>query len=395
MRGPLLGPPDRRAPGGAAATHDQVGRLGDGPLRRRRLQARELDDAPDRDRGVAGGHRRAQAEGRRPARHPHRPGRVRRYPRHGRGGRSPEGRRRARAAGAARGRARVVWRGPQARAARVADGHRPGRPHVPRRGRGLDRRRDQAHRHDLCRRAADALPRAAAGVRSGDGVRPRRPRGAGGEAAGPRAGGVAWARLGRGGHRGAARRARASPHTVRVSDAPTEGVAELYAAPPAEFTARRDALAKELRSSDRAAANAIKKLRKPSVSAAAVNRLARSTPDDVEALLAAGEALRQAQLGGGDRDAIRAAARDEREAVEKLVGEAGKLSAAVLEEVRETLHAAATDEEARELVRRGVLTEARRAVGLGGFGVAAPEPSPAPAPAKKKSTTAQRRKEAE
>jgi hypothetical protein len=168
-------------------------------------------------------------------------------------------------------------------------------------------------------------------------------------------------------------------------------VDELYGAPPGEFIARRDALAKELRSSDRAAADAVRKLRKPSVSAAAVNRLARSAPDDVEALLAAGEALRQAQLGGGDRDAIRAAARDEREAVEKLVGEAGKLSAAVLEEVRETLHAAATDEEARELVRRGVLTEARRAVGLGGFGVAAP----APAPAKKKSTTEQRRKEAE
>jgi hypothetical protein len=176
-----------------------------------------------------------------------------------------------------------------------------------------------------------------------------------------------------------------------VSEAPAEVVDELYGAPPGEFIARRDALAKGLRSSDRAAADAVKKLRKPSVSAAAVNRLARSAPDDVEALLAAGEALRQAQLGGGDRDAIRAAARDEREAVEKLVGEAGKLSAAVLEEVRETLHAAATDEEARELVRRGVLTEARRAVGLGGFGVAAP----APAPAKKKSTTEQRRKEAE
>jgi hypothetical protein len=178
-----------------------------------------------------------------------------------------------------------------------------------------------------------------------------------------------------------------------VSEAPTEVVDELYGTPPGEFIARRDALAKELRSSDRAAADAVKKLRKPSVSAAAVNQLARSAPEDVEALLAAGEALRQAQLGGGDRDAIRAAARDEREAVEKLVGEAGKLSAAVLEEVRETLHAAATDEEARELVRRGVLTEARRAVGLGGFGVAAP--APAPAPAKKKSTTEQRRKEAE
>src|SRR3954452_8793063 len=114
---------------------------------------------------------------------------------------------------------------------------------------------------------------------------------------------------------------------------------ELYGAPLEEFIARRDARAKELRKAgDRAAADAVKKLRKPSVSAAAVNRLARSAPDDVSGLLAAGEALRQAQLGGGDRDAIRAAARDEREAVEALVAQAGRLSPAVAEEVRETLH---------------------------------------------------------
>ena len=157
-----------------------------------------------------------------------------------------------------------------------------------------------------------------------------------------------------------------------MSEAPPEVVDELYGAPLDEFIARRDARAKELRGRDRAAADAVKKLRKPSVSAAAVNQLARRAPDDVEGLLAAGEALRQAQLGGGDRDAIRAAARDEREAVEKLAGQAGKLSPAALEEVRETLHAAATDEETRELVRRGILTEARQAVGLGGFGAVAP-----------------------
>jgi hypothetical protein len=172
-------------------------------------------------------------------------------------------------------------------------------------------------------------------------------------------------------------------------------VDELYGAPPDEFTARRDARVKELRKSDRAAADAIKKLRRPSVSAAAVNQLVRRAPDDVEALLAAGEALRQAQLGGGDRDAIRAAARDEREAVERLVGQAGKLSPAALEEVRETLHAAATDEEAREQVRRGVLTEAKQAVGLGGFGAVAPAPAPASPKKKKQSTTEQREREAE
>jgi hypothetical protein len=116
-----------------------------------------------------------------------------------------------------------------------------------------------------------------------------------------------------------------------MAEAPEDIVDELYGAPLDEFIARRDARAKELRKSDRAAADAVKKLRKPSVSAAAVNRLVRSSPDDAEALLAAGEALRQAQLGGGDRDAVRSAAHDEREAVEKLAGAAGKLSPSTLE----------------------------------------------------------------
>jgi hypothetical protein len=156
-----------------------------------------------------------------------------------------------------------------------------------------------------------------------------------------------------------------------VSEAPSEVVDELYGAPLDEFVARRDARAKEIRKTDRAAADAVKKLRKPSVAAAALNRLARGAGDDVKALLAAGEALRQAQFGGGDRDAIRAAVQDEREAVERLVEQAGKLSPSTLEEVREALRAAATDDEARAGIERGNLTEARRASGLGGFGLAA------------------------
>ena len=69
-------------------------------------------------------------------------------------GRAGEGGPRARAAGAAGGRAALVRRGLPARAARVADRHRPGRPHVPRRRGRVDRGRDQAHRHDRGGRAA-------------------------------------------------------------------------------------------------------------------------------------------------------------------------------------------------------------------------------------------------
>jgi hypothetical protein len=164
-----------------------------------------------------------------------------------------------------------------------------------------------------------------------------------------------------------------------------EIVEELYGTPFDEFVARRDARAKELRSGgDRAAADGVKKLRKPSVSAAAVNRLARDATDSVSSLLAAGEALRQAQLGGGDRDAIRSAASEEREAVDRLVAEAGAygLSPAALDEVRSTLHAAALDDSVREDVRRGVLVEPRQAMGLGGLGatVSRPRAGRAPAP---------------
>jgi hypothetical protein len=151
-----------------------------------------------------------------------------------------------------------------------------------------------------------------------------------------------------------------------AGEVPPELVDELYGAPAEEFIAGRDAKAKELRSGgDRALADAVKKLRKPSVSAAAVNRLARVAPEDVSALLAAGEALRQAQFGGADRETIRSAAADERAAVERLVSAAGRLSPAVAEEVRGTLHAAASDDETRELVRRGVLVEPRVVAGFG------------------------------
>lgn len=163
-----------------------------------------------------------------------------------------------------------------------------------------------------------------------------------------------------------------------AAEVPPELVEELYGVAVGDFIAERDARARELRKGgDRALADAVKKLRKPSVSAAAVNRLAREAPDDMSALLAAGEALRQAQLGGGDRDAIRSAASDERSAVDRLVRAAGSLSAAVEEEVRGTLHAAASDDETRSLVERGVLTEARQVAGFGGFGLVAGPKAPA------------------
>ena len=156
--------------------------------RRRRLQAAQLDDPSDRDRGGARPDRRPQAQGRRPAGDPDRRGDLGLRARDGpQGRRRPgEGRRRGPPPGGARRRARLVRRGLPARAARVADRHRPGRPDVPRRGGRLDRGGDQAHRHDRRGRAAHALPRADPARPRARRV-PRRARRAGREAPGPRA----------------------------------------------------------------------------------------------------------------------------------------------------------------------------------------------------------------
>ncbi len=98
---------DRAAARGAAADHRQGRRIGARARRRRWLQAAQLDDAADRDRGVDRSRdRRAQArrQERGPARDRRRADDLRRHARHGlprRGRRPQQGRRRGAPAGAA------------------------------------------------------------------------------------------------------------------------------------------------------------------------------------------------------------------------------------------------------------------------------------------------------
>ena len=128
---------------------------------------------------------------------------------------------------------------------------------------------------------------------------------------------------------------------------------------------------------DREAADEVKALKKPSEPAWAVNQLARSNKREVNALLKAGERLRDAQLGGGGRDKLRAAIADEREQVGKLAALAEPLLGArpgpKLERVRSALHAAATDEPTREAITAGRLVEDVEAIGLGPFGLSTAE----------------------
>ncbi len=168
---------------------------------------------------------------------------------------------------------------------------------------------------------------------------------------------------------------------------------DLYGLPLDRFIPERGALAKALRADGRRDdAAEVAGLRKPSVAAWAVNQLVRSQPAGVQALLHAGDELRDAQArllaGSGDGKALRAANEHEREAVDELVraaqgllsSDGHELSPAVVERVADTLHAAALDEGARERVRDGRLERELRHVGLGlgetadPFAVAPPPP---------------------
>ncbi len=121
-------------------------------------------------------------------------------------------------------------------------------------------------------------------------------------------------------------------------DETTEIIDRLYELPPAEFTAARNEAARELRKAGRREdAERVMALRKPTAAADAVNRLVRGHRADVEEFLHAAAALRDAQFAGkGDREA---ATRRERDALARLLAAGG-------EEVRQSLLAAAVDDDA-------------------------------------------------
>ena len=200
-------------------------------------------------------------------------------------------------------------------------------------------------------------------------------------------------------------------------NAPEDIVDELYGVPFDEFIARRDARVRELRKEKRRdEADAVKALRKPALSAWGLDQLARNDRDLLDELLAAGAALRQAKGG----DTLRDATREERGAVARAAEHAAKLlrdgghtvTDKTATEIRDTLHAAALDDETRGLLDRGRLVEPRQAIGLGGLGLGAAasgpdEPYEAPEKPKKQSKSkskpnpkkddaaAQRKREAE
>ncbi|GAA1242555.1 hypothetical protein GCM10009676_29980 [Prauserella halophila] len=175
-------------------------------------------------------------------------------------------------------------------------------------------------------------------------------------------------------------------HAERMDDAARTGTdadgdaaldavaAELYALDRGEFTQARNERARS--AADRDLAARIRKLRKPTVAAARVNRFARRHPDRVRELRSLGDELRSAHAEF-DGDRIRELSQRRRE----LVGELSELEAAgvggaVSPEVHDTFDAAVTDVDAGEAVARGCLVSALQPGDVFAGGLSAPGSEP-------------------
>jgi hypothetical protein len=151
---------------------------------------------------------------------------------------------------------------------------------------------------------------------------------------------------------------------------------QLYRVPPDQFTAARNALATVVRKEGhKAEADEIKKMRRPSLTAWALNTVARQEPELLEAVLAAGADLRDAmeKAVGGDASGLREAQAGQRQAVDAAVGAGSRVleqaGHAATETARQrmsgTLHAAVVDDSVAERLRAGTLDEDRDAPGFG------------------------------
>jgi uncharacterized protein YhaN len=152
---------------------------------------------------------------------------------------------------------------------------------------------------------------------------------------------------------------------------------ELYGLDLDDFVARRNELAKQVRrEGDRALAARVGALRKPSISAWALNQLARSRDDDLARLEAIASTLRDAQ-DAGDAAALRERAKDGQRSVRSLVAATAEvaetrgrpLAPGAVAEVEQSLRDAMGDEDVLTAIRNGALVDAPRSAGLGAFGI--------------------------
>jgi hypothetical protein len=148
--------------------------------------------------------------------------------------------------------------------------------------------------------------------------------------------------------------------------------ADLYGLPLDEFTRARDELARELRrAGKKEAADEVKALRKPPVSAWTVNQLARRHPQEMKALVKVGDELRKAQrqaVTGRDPEILREATNRHRERLDELASIARRELGAdgpTLQRVVQTLRSASVDKEPSKGLLAGTLTGDVEQAGFG------------------------------
>ena len=137
----------------------------------------------------------------------------------------------------------------------------------------------------------------------------------------------------------------------------------LYALPPDSFMDARAEEGKQAKD-DRDLAAAIKAMRKPSTAAGLLNAFVREQSDDVDQLIALGNALREAQLAL-DGDELRTLTRQRRQLISSLTAAAGKTATdPVNREISSTFEAAVVDELAAAALRSGRLIKSLTATGV-------------------------------
>ena len=187
-------------------------------------------------------------------------------------------------------------------------------------------------------------------------------------------------------------------------------MAQLYALAPDAFLPRRAELVADARSlGDRDLANHIRRLRKPSVAAWAVNRMVQTSPDEVAALTDLAGRLRSAQQSL-DGALLQALGRERTTLVDRLVKSTAQaasedgatLSASASRDAADTFVAALASPEATAAVVSGRLTRTLTYAGFGDVDLteatarplravsdAAPETQPADGQAEAKSAEPQ------
>ena len=158
---------------------------------------------------------------------------------------------------------------------------------------------------------------------------------------------------------------------------------KLLAVEPDQFVAERDRIVRALRSEDRRdEADTVAGLRKPTVVVFAVNRAARDRPKAAAGAAEAARKVRETQVAG-EPESFRKAAAELETALDLLaevavahVAPRGKPPTdAMRRRVRDLLRTAVADDDARDALVRGVLTEELETVGFSSY--AGMDPAPA------------------